>query len=307
MADKSRYRSLSFGVFPLIWAILDCTGLVNANAPAGTQIINDEELVNLWLSGRPQTTRRAYQADGEWFLRALPRGLRGTTVVDVLTAAQQIEGAPATRARRVAAIKSLLTFAFRVGYLEANFGRVLRCPARPVRLHERLLDTDDVAKIVREAAPGRDRLLVKFLYFSGARIAEAVSLRWRDLGVASVTVIGKGSRTRMIPVPTTIVVELRMLRRAGDPDDAPVFQSRGGRELSVRQARRIVSAAAREVVERPVSPHWLRHAHACHAIENGAPIHYVRETLGHASLATTSKYLGVRPGRGSSEFLRLAS
>ena len=131
---------------------------MTTNASTGTQIATDEHLVNLWLAGRPETTRRAYQADAAWFLSALQGNLRGTSVVDVLTTAQSVTGARATRARRIAAIKSLLTFASRVGYIEANLGRILRCPARLDRLHERLLDPSDVTEIVREAAPGRESL-----------------------------------------------------------------------------------------------------------------------------------------------------
>ncbi len=54
-----------------------------------------------------------------------------------------------------------------------------------------------------------------------------------------------------------------------------------------------------------VSPHWLRHAHASHSLDRGASINLVRDTLGHASIATTGKYSHARPNESSSKFLPL--
>jgi hypothetical protein len=66
-------------------------------------------------------------------------------------------------------------------------------------------------------------------------------------------------------------------------------------------------AALRAGVAEGVSPHWLRHAHASHALDHGAPIHLVQATLGHSSVATTSRYLHARPGDSSARFLALKS
>ena len=90
--------------------------------------------------------------------------------------------------------------------------------------------------------------------------------------------------------------------------------------MSPRTAERIVERAAvragmaklywdneekRLVVrwERRPSPHWLRHSHATHALARGAPIHYVKDTLGHASLATTGMYAHVQGGQSSVDYL----
>lgn len=56
-------------------------------------------------------------------------------------------------------------------------------------------------------------------------------------------------------------------------------------------------------IQKDVSPHWLRHAHASHALDRGAPVHLVKDTLGHASLATTSQYAHARPGDSSARYL----
>ena len=102
--------------------------------------------------------------------------------------------------------------------------------------------------------------------------------------------------------------ELAAIRPSSARPDDPVFRSRHGRPLSTTQAWRIVKAAAQRAgVEKAdlISPLWLRHAHASHALDRGAPISLVREGLGHASLVTTSRYTHARPGDGSSRYLPL--
>ena len=74
--------------------------------------------------------------------------------------------------------------------------------------------------------------------------------------------------------------------------------------LDVSQVRRIVYAAAKKAgLEQKVSPHWMRHAHASHALDRSAPIHLVQATLGHASVSTTGRYLHARPTESSSFYL----
>ena len=88
-----------------------------------------------------------------------------------------------------------------------------------------------------------------------------------------------------------------------DPE-GPVFRTRSGRALLPRAAGQIVSAAAvRAGLSAAVSPHWLRHAHASHALDRGAAVHVVQHTLGHASLATTTRYVHVQPGESSGHSL----
>jgi integrase/recombinase XerD len=66
-----------------------------------------------------------------------------------------------------------------------------------------------------------------------------------------------------------------------------------------------VKLAGRRAGLETVSPHWLRHAHASHALDRGAPIHLVQATLGHANINTTGRYLHARPKESSSRFLPL--
>ena len=148
-----------------------------------------------------------------------------------------------------------------------------------------------------------------WLYAGGLRVEEIARLAWRDLqergDAGQVTVYGKGGKTRVVLLPEAIWRELLSIKEVGATPEGPVFASRTrGGFLTPTQVRRLVYTAAKEASldERP-SPHWLRHAHATHALERGAPIHLVQATLGHASVATTGRYLHARPTDSSARYL----
>jgi site-specific recombinase XerD len=92
--------------------------------------------------------------------------------------------------------------------------------------------------------------------------------------------------------------------RGDAPESAHVFPGRKGGGLDPSQARRIVAKAARRAgIERRVSPHFLRHAHASHALERGAKVTTVRNTLVHSSIAITDRYAHARPGESLGDVL----
>ena len=150
-----------------------------------------------------------------------------------------------------------------------------------------------------------------FLTGRGLRVSGLVSLIWaqvirRDNGEAQLEVVGKGDKVRQVLIPPEI--SARLLASRGDaPASVPVFASgwRPGEALSGRAANYMVKAAAERAGVNPaVSVHWLRHAHASHAIDNGAPITLVSATLGHADLKITSVYAHARPGESSGRYLK---
>ena len=108
----------------------------------------------------------------------------------------------------------------------------------------------------------------------------------------------KGGKVRQVLIPAAIAARL-LASRGNAPASAPVFGSvrRPGQPLTERAVNYIVKAAAERAGVNPAaSVHRLRHAHASHAIDNGAPITLVSATLGHADLKTTSVYAHARPG-----------
>jgi integrase/recombinase XerD len=274
---------------------------------APRQAETDEHLVELWLHGRSRHTRRAYRADSERFRTFVAKPLAMVTLGDLQAFADSLAGKPSSRSRTLAAVKSLLAFGQRTGYLALNVGAALKLPAGKDTLAERILTETDVHRLLALEPNRRNQLLLRLLYIAGVRVSEIAALTWRDLQPRTdggqVTVFGKGAKTRTVLLPSAIWRELLRFRQHAALD-APIFASGRGGHLHVSSIERIVAkAAARAGLELAVSPHWLRHSHATHALERGAPIHLVAATLGHASVATTGKYLHARPTDSSSRYL----
>lgn len=214
---------------------------------------------------------------------------------------------PASQNRALTAIKSLLSFGQEIGYLAFNVGAAVKLRPNRDALAQRILEETEVAKLIDAAPERRDQLLLKLLYVSGVRVSELCGLKWRDAMTrqegGQITVFGKGGRTRAILLKLKFWQQLLSIR--GDAGLAdPIFRSRkGGGPLDTSQVRRIVYAAAKKAgLEQKVSPHWMCHAHASHALDHNAPIHLVQSTLGHASIAT-GRYLHARPTESSSFYL----
>lgn len=276
------------------------------------QAESDEQLVRLWLHGLSRHTQRAYSKDSQDFLTRVSKPLHAVTLGDVQAFADHLERlrlTPGSRHRKLAAVKSLFAFGHRLGYLPFDVARPLRLPAVREALNERTLDEPEVRRLLDAEPHPRNRVILHLLYASAVRVSELVSLRWRDVQPRAeggqVTVFGKGGKTRTILLPTGVWTALLALRGTAG-EDAPVFRSRRGGHLDVSQVLRIVKAAARRAgIEKTISPHWMRHAHASHALDRGAPLHLVQSTLGHSSVSTTSRYLHSRPADSSSRYLPL--
>ncbi len=274
-----------------------------------SQAGNDAQVVALWIHGRSQHTQRVYKKNAERFLIFAGKPLAHVSLEDIQTFADSLIGiAQSSRAQVLAAVKSLLTFAHRIGYSAFNVGAAVQLPKVKNTLAERILQESEVHRMLTLEPNQRNQLLLKTLYYGGFRVSEICNLQWRDLQASGasgqITVFGKGGKTRAVLLPASLWDELQEFRcRAGDDD--PVFPSRlKGRQLDQSQVLRIVRAASvRAGSSKKVSPHWLRHAHASHSLDHGAPIHLVQSTLGHASVATTGRYLHARPTESSGQYL----
>ncbi len=280
---------------------------------------SDGRLIGLWLHGKSAATKEAYRSDLAKFSDFTDgKSLRTVTLADVQDFADFVSGllAPASQARLLAALKSLFAFGHQVGYLPFDVGRPVKLLSRRDERAARILSADDVHSVIAHAKRGRDRSLIRALYIGGLRVTETVTLMTRDLVTrddgrgGQLAVFGKGSKTRPVLVPDGLFEELSALALP-DPD-APLFRSQKKgpdgepRPITARQAERIVKATARRAGLKnasEISPHWLRHAHASHAMDRGAKIHLVQATLGHSDISTTGKYLHARPDDSSALYL----
>lgn len=287
----------------------------NQSATLALEVLDsDHLLVSSWLHGRSQKTIRAYAADAARLLRFVDKSLAQVTLADLQAFADSLADLkPSSAARTLSAVKSLLSFAQKTGYLPLNVGAALKLPKIKNELAERILSESAVHKLLAMETNPRNHALLRLLYGAGLRRAEVCGLRWRDLQeshtldghpTGQVAIFGKGGKTRFVLLTPDTWAEVSALR--GDAaSEAPVFPSRlRGRALSEAQVNNIVrQAAERAGITAPVSPHWLRHAHASHALDRKAPIHLVQATLGHASVATTGRYLHARPSDSSAQYL----
>lgn len=262
----------------------------------------DDDLVELWLHGKAENTVDAYRADIAAFRAFSGKSLRATYLSDLQRYADALTGAPATRARRLKALKSLLSFAARLGYMPFNVGAAIRGPKVEEKLAERILSERQVFALLEAVEDNaRDHALIRLLYNGGLRVSELVGVRWRNLidGVANVT--GKGGKTRVVRLSRGTWQELQGLRTEEALSDDRVFP------MSACNAWKRVKRASNlaGIKGLPVSPHFLRHSHGTHALRRGADLATVRDTLGHDSISTTGRYLHARPDKSSGDYLAI--
>ncbi|TQV70766.1 tyrosine recombinase XerC [Exilibacterium tricleocarpae] len=202
--------------------------------------------------------------------------------------------------RWLSGLRSFFEFCLRRGWLKANPAAGIRAP-KSARTLPKTLDVDQAGQFVslpgKRAIDCRDRAVVELMYSSGLRLAELVSLDIADIDLAdaSLRVLGKGNKTRQLPVGKMACRALRdwlraraELAGAGEP---ALFVSRRGGRLQPRSVQqRLQQISQRQAMEQPVHPHMLRHSFASHMLESSGDLRAVQELLGHANISTTQVY-----------------
>jgi integrase/recombinase XerD len=276
------------------------------------QADSDQELIKIWLHGKSQHTQRYYQSDVERFLKFTKKQLRQIVLSDLQRFSDSLNNEDLTdgsKRRILSSVKSVISFGHKIGYLPFDISRPLILPTPKDTLAERILSQDEVERIIGSENHPRNKLILKVLFITGIRVSELCSLKWKDLKERSdggqITIYGKGSKTRIVLIPEPLWSDLDSYR-SGSSDESAVFKGRkSSRQLHPTTILRIVKKAARKAdVNKPVSPHWMRHAHASIASEK-APLHVVQQSLGHSSIQTTSRYLHVKPDDCSSKYLKI--
>lgn len=269
---------------------------------------NDDRAIAAWLFKSAKSTQIAYTRDIAQFRQYAAMPLAAVRLTDLQSFQRQLERskhrgkllAPATIRRKIDAIKSLFAFLLKHNYLTTNPATTLAAPKGRANLAGRILTQGEVGQLFAAAKTPRDALFMRFLYYSGTRIAEAIGVEWdtsftqRPDGKTQVEIQGKGDKVRSVTIPTRLWEDLQVLRG----DKARVFP------FTPQTGDAIVKAATkRSGLEKVVSCHWFRHAHASHSLRNGAPLQVVRDTLGHSSVMVTDRYLSAFPGESSADYL----
>jgi integrase/recombinase XerC len=160
---------------------------------------------------------------------------------------------------------------------------------------ERIAEMSDVA-----AMQARDTALFTLLYGCGLRIAEALSLDVRDAPEATLRVVGKGSKERIVPVLPVVreAVEAWLALHPNRQPDSPLFVGARGGRLDAAVAQRTLRNFRRLYgLPEHATPHALRHSFATHLLAGGADLRSIQDLLGHASLSTTQRYTAVDEAR----------
>jgi integrase/recombinase XerD len=205
-----------------------------------------------------------------------------------------------SKRRVISTIRGFYKFLMFEGHASANPAEDLTAPQKGVYL-PRFLNESEIEMLL--AAPDtstetglRDRAILELMYSSGLRVSEAVNLKLKDLDVEAgiVTTMGKGSKTRRVPVGASAVgwlkTYLNTRRKMENVEIDNLFVSPGGMPLT----RQSIHGATRKYAEtcglEGVSPHTLRHSFATHLVQNNADIRSVQQMLGHADISTTQIY-----------------
>src|ERR1700709_1157181 len=268
------------------------------------------------LSGRgaAERPRRAYAVDlgqfVEWAGDRNPGDLRHRDVRRYAAGLSSGGAAPATVARKLAAIRGLFDFLVRTERVGQNPADLVSSPKREEKLPQ-VLSTEQMRSLL-EGIPARtplelrDRAMLELAYSCGLRCEEIVNL---DLGALDfeteqLRVLGKGSKERLLPVGEPAQRALQRHSERGrhaltaDPREQALFLSKSGRRLSNSDVTRRLRLWVREApLAAGVSPHSLRHSFATHLLEGGADLRTIQELLGHASISTTQVYTRVDAAR----------
>jgi len=211
--------------------------------------------------------------------------------------------APRSLQRGLSAVRSLYRYLIREGLAGHDPAAEVRAPRQRRRLPA-TLDVDETARLLdadpaspEDPLTGRDRALFELVYGSGLRLAEVAALDAADVagGAGELRILGKGARTRVVPVGrqarAALAAWLRQRVQLAAPEQPALFVSRRGERLSHRAIQQRLTRLARvRGLDRPVHPHMLRHAFATHLLESSGDLRAVQELLGHADIGTTQIY-----------------
>ncbi len=267
--------------------------------------------------GLSERTREAYAADLERFRHYMeqqgvhsPNDVQRDQIVDYLMYERDRGLSVNSISRRLVSIKVFFAFLLREGLLARNVTDVMESP-RLWKVLPGLLTQREVDRLL--AAPAgdaplqvRDRAVLEMLYATGMRVSELCDLKLDDLHNEEgyLRCFGKGSKVRVVPFGSAsraalerYLLQVRPLLEKTGPSRT-VFLTRIGGPFTRQRLWQLVKDYTRRAgVDKPVSPHTLRHSFASHLLANGAPLRVIQEMLGHADIATTQVYTHVDPQR----------
>jgi integrase/recombinase XerD len=277
------------------------------------QLLVDRFLNHLTVErGASPHTVRAYAADLSRYLEWAERNNLDPIALDhralrrYLSELDRAGYARTTIKRRLSSVRSLFAFLITEGEIVSDPASVISAPKTASRL-PRIFPTDELGALLDAPCADtpvgvRDRAVLELLYASGVRVSELCSLTLGslDLPQGQMTVMGKGSKERIVPLHRYASERIRDYLTLGRPalarDDSPdnVFLSVRGNRLSEDAVRKLFRRYLAEAGSASgLTPHAMRHTFATHLLDSGADLRTVQELLGHVALSTTQIYTHV--------------
>ena len=258
--------------------------------------------------GLAANTVSAYMADLQRFcdhaaVVDMASPLHREAIIHYLSARRQDGITARSTARELSAIKAFCRFLNERGELHTNPALNMRAPTLSQPLPN-VLTYEEVESLLQApdtttAGGKRDAALLEVLYATGLRASELVGLRLADINLAGgyVKARGKGGKERFIPLGELAVLQLDDYLAGGRPDllkqrqTSDLFLNRSGRAMSRQSVWKMVKKYVLWAgIDKPISPHTLRHSFATHLLEGGADLRALQQLLGHADIATTQIY-----------------
>ena len=267
--------------------------------------------------GLSENTRKAYFVDLRNLAAFLetrkirsPSRVTRKDILDFLMSEKDRGLSVSSISRRLVAIKVFFAYLQREGLLARNITEVMDSP-KLWKMLPGVLSMREVDRLlVVPAGEGRialrDRALLELLYATGMRVSEISGLKLDDVHFDSgyVRCLGKGNKVRVVPFGEKSRSSLqRYIDEARpafvrDQSVTEVFLTYRGQQFTRKGIWKLIRRyAMRAGIDKPVSPHTLRHSFASHLLANGAPLRVIQEMLGHADIATTQVYTHVDQGR----------
>ncbi|MBE3589679.1 MAG: site-specific tyrosine recombinase XerD [Firmicutes bacterium] len=266
--------------------------------------------------GLAYNTLDSYRRDLRDYARFLARRNETPTaatrqaVAAYLVALTRQGRAASTVARRLAALKSFYQFLVQSQRLAQDPTVELESPKQKKRL-PRVLTVKEIELLLAQPDPStpaglRDSAMLELLYASGMRVSELVSLNCDDvsLDLGYLRCVGKGAKERIVPIGSLAVEAVRRYLEEGrpglvkDPRQTALFVNHHGGRLTRQGFWKLIKKYAKDAgIDKPITPHILRHSFATHLLENGADLRAVQEMLGHADISTTQIYTHLTQSR----------
>ena len=269
----------------------------------------------LWLEdGLAKNTLAAYRSDLSLFAHWLDEQHKSLPAVDAndikaylaYQHAQAARPKPSSQRRLQAALRRLYRHLINHGGAQSDPMQNIEQPRMPQRFPKTLSETEVenllAAPDIDQAQGLRDRAMIELLYAAGLRVSELVTLRLFEINLNDgvLRILGKGDKTRLVPLGEVAVDWLNRYLKQGRPAllknraSDRVFVSARGAGISRQMFWKLIKRYALLAgISKPISPHVLRHAFATHLINHGADLRVVQLLLGHADISTTQIYTHV--------------